>query len=149
MKPVNATPERIIQQALINGAVGVIWSAPATTNWRVFTFQESPEGDQVIFVHGPPGVMDGRNQRTGEAVEHFGIQVKVRGKDPEVVKLKILEVQKYLTETVKLTDVTISARVYKIHSVTSTSGIMPLGQEEKNRRFEFSANFTATITQES
>jgi hypothetical protein len=149
MRPINATPERIVQQALINGSVGAIWSAPVTTNWRVFTFQENPEGDQAIFVHGPAGILDGRNQRTGESVEHFGIQVKIRGKDPEVAKLKALEVQKFCTETLKMTDVAVSGHVYKIHAMTSTSGVIPLGQEEQNRRFWFSTNFTATITQES
>lgn len=144
MQLTKASQARIIQYLLVQGGVGVAFDA--TGDWRVFSHLIDPEPDQGIWVFSTQGIINGRSQRTGEYSEHYGIQVRTRGKNPEEAHLKAQEIEDYFSRTVKRTTVVIpTTGSFLIHAITKTSPLIPLGREEKNRRSEYSSNFTATI----
>lgn len=143
----HAIPEEIIARLLVAGSVGI---DPATTgNWKVYDSSVDVEDDQAIFVLGMAGTLGERNMGSGQKTQHYGIQVFTRGKEPVAARIKAMQVENFLMESVKQTTVTFDGHSYLIHAVSMTTPLIPLGQEEKNRRFQFSGNFIATITQES
>jgi hypothetical protein len=143
------TQARIIQNLLIAEGLGVAASASISTDWRTFRNSMPADGDQVITVFDTGGILDGRAMRGGAYTEHFGIMVQVRARDEGVGGKKIQDIEDFLCENATNVAITIGtgvgAKNYKIHAVQRTSPMVNLGQEEKNKRFMFSANFTATI----
>jgi hypothetical protein len=141
----NVSPARVIARLLVEDGLGISGTL-STGDWRTYTHTVSEEGgDQAIFVSGSPGRLEGGNVRDGANTEHYGIQVKIRGRDPEAVVVKLQAVEKYLTTNVKQRLITVGSFNFLVHAVSLVSSVLPLGQEEKSRRFLFSSNFAATI----
>lgn len=136
---------RIVQQLLINGGVGI--DPSGTGDWKVYSHNVPEIGDNIIVVRSSPGIRDGRCLRTGEVTKHHGLQILTRGKTSEIAHAKALAIEAYLTEDVLRTAVTVDAATYRAQAINLTSDVIPLGQQEKNRNFMFSSNFTATISE--
>lgn len=134
------TAAKVVQQLLIQEGVGA-----NSGDWRTFVHNVTDEGDRVLFVRDGPNRMDGINQRTGEPSQHYGVQVTSRSPVAETGAQKLLAVTKFLTEQATRKTVAVDSKNYLVHSVQLVSSVLPLGQEEKNRRFLFSSNFAATI----
>lgn len=98
----------------------------------------------VIFDTG--GILDGRLMSTGETIDHPGIQVRVRSKDPSSGYNKLKDVcDKFASihnASVEMADGT----EYVINSITRISTILPIGIDPETKLFEFTVNFIVSIT---
>jgi len=125
--------------------------ADTSEGWPVFVgfFPDVP--DEAICAYDTAGVMDGRIMATGEAIEHPGIQVRVRGKSYPAVWSKITEIVRGLDVVKKLSVVFPDLEAYTVHSVSRSGAILPMGIDEiGNRRLHnFAANMTVTISQQT
>lgn len=143
MPALTHSPAHIIQALLIAEGLGITHSSPG--DWKTYRHNIETTADQAIFVIGTTGLLDGREMRGGKVSRHHGLQIKVRALDGERASLKCLQIQSHLTEQVLRTTVAIDDATYMVHSISMTSDMAFLGQEEKNRRQVFSSNYTATI----
>jgi len=94
-------------------------------------------------VYDTVGLLDGRIMRTGEVIEHPGIQIKVRSLGYETGYQKAREVVVYLDALINEL-VTIQQKNFMIKNASRSSMIASLGLDEKNNH-NFTVNYTTTI----
>ena len=135
------TPAVYIRQLLIDEGVGT-----EEGDWKVYVSFLPPSPDLAICVYDTTPKDDGRVMDTGERISHPGIQVVVRGDYPYVF-LKVQEICD-LFDSLLDKEVTFGGETKKIHSMTRTSGVIPLGVEEKGHksRHLMSVNYIATFS---
>jgi hypothetical protein len=115
-------------------------------DWGLFMAFLPDDPDNAICVYDTAGIMDGRMMRTGERIEHPGIQIRVRGpvyKDTwEKANLIALAL-----DTVQKNVVTTEEEDYIIHNVSRTGAIIPVGVEDAGRirRHHFTMNMILTL----
>jgi len=103
--------------------------------------------DDCACVYDTSGMMDGRLQDNGLVIQHYGVQLKIRSKDYQDGWAKIDLIAGSL-DAVSNYDISVSGDDYRIHNVSRTTPIVPLGTEEgMKRRWLFTANFLVTISQ--
>lgn len=131
---------------LVDG--GLIGMPDTSPQWPV-TVGVMPSGtnvsDKYVQIRGVTAPTDGRNHRTGVAVEHPRMQFMVRALSQEEAELKANTIVEYLMQvaqrTVIYNTVTVLVHAYAL--------VMPVGyveQDEQNRRQTYS--FTVQITME-
>lgn len=119
----------------------------ATPAWPIYISYSPDQPDEIGVVHDMPGVKDGRLM-SGALIEHFGVQLTVRGEDYDDAYAKCDRVAREM-EAVDDVSVLVGAETYTVHNVSQSSPILSLGKEEgTQRRFLFSMNFLLTITGE-
>ena len=99
-----------------------------------------PDGDKVkhdaLCIYDRPGVKDGRLMRTGEVLESFGVQIKVRSDDYRKGWAKISDVAKEIDGVFRL-GIDAGNYLYFVQGITR-SQIIPLGIEDgPKRRYSF------------
>ena len=107
--------------------------------------------DEMIAIFDTAGRLDGRMMRTGEQIEHYGIQIQVRGKSYPGTYAKVRGIASFL-DAVKKESVDMgSDEIYVLHNMSRSGAILPIGMETvaDRRRYLFSLNYLATITQQS
>lgn len=139
------SPANILRKYLI-GAGQVQLPTSGTPTWPAAVGNLPPAPDQMICIYDTSGKTDGRIHSTGETQEKFGFQIRVRVPtyDPGWEKAGILS---GLLDTTNKATVTLGTKNYLIHSVTITSPILYLGQEEGKTRQSFTLNGLLTITE--
>src|SRR5678816_1809962 len=75
----------IIRQLMLETSLG-------GTDWPVFVGYLPDLPDNAICVYDTAGRLDGRIMRTGEQIEHAGIQTRVRGLNYLAVQAKALAI---------------------------------------------------------
>ena len=147
------TPPKVIQYLLVAGGQAVL-GVPTTGQWRVYAHSKDPNGPQIITVIQTGGIIEGKDLRNGRVSEHFGIQLQFWATgNAELASAKANQVAEYMTRTVRRTTVTVNSvlltppvsKDYRVHSISQIGSVIPLGQEENEKRFGCSVNFTATI----
>lgn len=115
--------------------------------------------DNAILFTDTNGTKDGRLQRTGETIEHPGLQVLVRATDQGVAWQRIDVISKLFDATARQS-LTIDGVSYLINSINRKGSIVPLSMEEhykalerevketRNKRFIFVLNAIMTIDSE-
>lgn len=141
------SPAVVIRTLLIAAGVGVDAVATPAGQWPVFV-STLPEGtdvkDNALCVYDTSGVMDGRIQKTGESIEHPGIQVRIRSGDYAAGFAKAKAAAAAL-DGIKMSAVTVGAESAKVQSVTR-GAVMSLGPEPQNRRrVSFTINGIVTM----
>lgn len=116
-----------------------------TTGWPVSFASMPADGDRFVTVYDTTPVPDGRLMRTGEAITHPGIQVRVRAPDYQSGYEKASEIRKALTEQLLNSPAMTGLVTAWLVAFKLTADVTPLGQEEKNRRRMFVLNGTLTI----
>ena len=116
-------------------------------DWRSTFSKTTDDPANFVTVYDAAGVIDGRYMETGEMVEHYGIQIRVRSLKYKDGYTKAKELLKAMTQEMIHVPV-IQDGSYMIESFTQTSSILSIGTDEKNRRENFTFNGIVTINTE-
>lgn len=135
-------PADVVRQLLINLGLGGVLTAA----WPVFSAFLPEDPDNAICVYDTPGVLDGRLMRTGEQIEHPGVQVRVRGLGYRETFQKAANIALALDAQMPV-EITFTdpATVVTIKNISRSGAVMPLGMEEgTRRRYNFTINALLT-----
>lgn len=142
---------QIVRQLLYDNGYA---EAPAVgAEWPCFV-SSLPDGkepssavpDNALCAYDTAGLQDGRYM-TGTAVEHGGIQIKVRASDYPTAQVKAKQIAAFLDSTKRET-VTLDATDYRIDNVSRSSTVTHLGNSpDSKRRTFFTINALVTITE--
>lgn len=136
------SPANIIQQFLIDEELGTV-----DGEWKAFVAFLPERPDDAICVFDTVGRLDGRIMRTGEQIEHPGIQVFVRGKDYLETYRKAKSIALAL-DAVKGVEVAMdSEQSFTLLNVSRTGSMHPVGVETEGdrRRHRFAINAVLTL----
>jgi hypothetical protein len=137
----------IVRQFLIDGGLG---QSNLASDWAVFVGQMPDQPDKAICVYSGLGRIDGRIMRTGEQVEHPGVQVIVRGTDYPSAEHKSREVALGFDGQRGSVVQMASDRFYTLLNISREGAVHPLGiMEDDRRRYHFSINAVLTLKEES
>lgn len=135
-------PARIIRNMLADLGYGTHWDAAGS--WPLYFNQLPDSPDNCIAIHDTEGVRHGRDMAAGSVVEHYGIQILVRGSDPTEAYAKANDIAIAL-DAVSDIQVTVSESVYNVHSVLR-SPVLRIGPEASAiRRYLYSINATVGL----
>ena len=140
------SPAYIMAQYLIGESL--LTDPSDSGSWPVYVGL-LPDGNGVaheaVSCVDTSSVKDGRILNGGENIFHFGFQLMVRATAYNTGYAKAQALAEALQEVNRDT-VTISGTTFRIDSVTDTSGVTVVGQEEGSKRRElFSLNFLVTL----
>lgn len=140
------SPAQVIRKMLLDLAVV---SAHTASEWATFVSFLPEKPDKAICVYDSQGSQDGRIQKTGERVDHPGIQVMVRGTDYEETYEKANTVATTLDAQKNVSVAFPDPETYTVHNVSRSSTVLSLGMEEygSKRLFYFSINAVVTLKQ--
>lgn len=144
---INVLGSAVIKQFLIDQGLGIDVDN-SETDWQIFR-GELPDifNANILGVLDRLPRMDGAIMRTGEVVEHPGIQVRIRGKDYAIGEARSIAIREALDLQANNISVAVSGSgSYKIQRVRRTTGIIPSGKDEKHQKY-FIINMTCTILQ--
>lgn len=141
----NHSPSKVLSTYLI--AAG-LFTDDRGEDWALFISGMQDKPSKAGCLYDTAGVKDGRLMTTGEAIFHYGNQLRVRGLNYQTTRAKLQAVVNDLRE-VQNEEVTIGTDTYTIVAVSRTSDILFLGAEDgSKRRKVFVCNFLSTITME-
>lgn len=143
----------IMQRALIDLGLGTDPTDSPQGAWPVHDGTEPDKPDDCMTVRATTGREDGRAMPTGERLEHYGFQVRLRATDKPTGIAKAWAVAVALDQT--LYDLRVSldlsaggSQSYLVQCVTRSGTVNELGPEKANTRRElFTINGLATISQ--
>lgn len=134
----------LIRQLLIDTNHGTV-----AGNWPVYVAYFMDEPHQAICVFDTPGRLDGRLLKTGEQIEHPGVQVQVRGTRYDILWTKVQEIVNYLDSVKNVSVAITSGEAYVIRNVSRSAGALPMGTDEDDGdRHYFAINATLTVERE-
>lgn len=114
----------------------------------VAVLPEAP--DETVGFFDTAGRFDGRIMRTGERIEHPGVQIQVRGKNYLETYQRAKDLSLLLDGVIRQTVYIQSDEVYTLHNVSRSGAIIPVGIEiaGSRRRHLFTINMTVTVTED-
>lgn len=138
------SPADVIRQMLVD--LGFANDGPGA-GWHAYTGFFPNDPVSAFCVYDLQGRKDGRLMKTGEQINHPGIQIMFRGKDYLTTRDHTDAVALALDAQRKTTVAVESTGVYIVHNVSRTGDIMSLGMEAEgdSRRFLFTINAVLTI----
>ncbi len=140
------SPDQIIQYLIRDLGLGTLPEDNDT--WPIFCSRVIEDPDNQIATVRTAGILQGRRQPTGEVIEHYGVQITVRGTTHLIGSAKIQTIATTFSESVLRDSVTVDSSVYAVQSITIASGPIPLGDESpESKRQIFTLNITAAIRQ--
>ena len=142
------SPAEILRQLLIDLGLGIAYSA-ATTSWQLAVGQEPNMPTDIITLYDAGGsVLQGRLQNSGNMVEKYGVQVRVRSDRYQEGWKKANAIASSLDTDVRLTQVSISNNNYLVYAINRIGGVISIGSDKSNRSV-FTLNLLMTLKQES
>lgn len=136
------TPARIVKEWLVASAL----AGDDGNEWVAFHGTKPATPDLVVVVWNYFGRLDARLM-AGEFPEHFGIQIYFRGLADEAMAPKMKEVEAALAAVRRTPVVVEDTFNYLFHSWSRTSSLIPMGEEENNKRRQFTLNGLVVITE--
>jgi len=144
---IDYSPAYILAWYMINELE--IMSLPsASSDWPLFINalpDKSTIKDSAGAIYDTSGTLDGRVLSTGEVVEHYGLQVKIRSRDYQTGWQKIRDIAASFS-TVQNIVVNIGDDDYRVWNISRTSPVVNLGIDER-KRFQFTVNFLTTMSE--
>lgn len=141
-----SSPAEVVHNYLI--AQGLTFRPPATdlTKWYSYVAFLPTDPDQIVVLFDAGGDLDGRLMADGTQIIHPNVQVRLRSKDYKTGWNKGEAIADLLQQA-KMIKVTIGALTYLIHAARMSMPLMPIGQEEKSERWEFTINYRLTLSE--
>lgn len=138
----NNSPADIIRQFLVDEG----WAAD-DGEWTAFTGFMPGEPDAAICVYDTAGKLDGRIMKTGEKIQHPGIQIQLRHPEFTLGFQRANSVAQSLDAQRKTVVALDTENAYIIHNVSRTSNVLHMGLEMEGdrRRHLFTINAVVTI----
>lgn len=137
----NHSPADVLRRVLIAGGYG---SDPPATPWPIRAHVEVDKPDDVITVQDTAGRISGRTNPDSERQEHHGVQVRIRAARVSEGWTKARALAVGLDQLYQ-ESVTIGAASYRLHNVTRTTDVIPLGEEPGTRRWLFTINALVSL----
>lgn len=138
--------EQIIQYLLDDLSLGTLPSED--DSWPVFRANLPDAPDSLIAVLRTASDIKGRLHYDGTVVEHYGVQITVRGVTDTAGATKAQSIVESFAGTVKNTDVTIGSNVYRVHTIKRINGPLSIGNESpESKRKIFTINITVSMRQ--
>jgi hypothetical protein len=122
------SPAHIFSQLLID-----LGHASESGAWPVFVGFAPDDPDNRICVYDSDGKEDGRYMRSGEKVEHPGVDIDIFGTDQEELWAKANEIKDAL-DAVRNVSIEISAESYNILNVSRVGNLIDVGMQDKGDR---------------
>jgi len=139
-------PADIIRQLMVDLSLGTAPSAAGT--WPVYVGQEPNTPDKCLTVYGTSSVHQGRVMDNGEVQERVGFQVRIRAANYVDAETKASAIAISFDQSIERTSVTVGANVYRVNSISRTSGPIDIGKNvPATKRDIFTYNATASIKQ--
>lgn len=141
----NHTPAQVVRMLLLNYVLGT--EPEDELDWPIF-FDHMPDGpDEAICVYHTQGRMQGRIHITGENIEQYGIQIKVRAATRSVARRRMELIMEAMDLQVLRDYVELDDDGYTVQSMNRTSSLLPDGYDTpSSQRRSFTTNYTASIT---
>jgi hypothetical protein len=137
------SPAAVLRQLLIDIGVGT-----SQGTWPIKVDNEPDAPDDCITVYNTSGGIDGRNQISGEGLEHPGVQVRVRSSNPTTGWQKIKAIAVVLDQSIHLDAVTIDSSSYIVYAVTRAGSPLSIGSDvSKTKRRLFTLNAKMALRQ--
>lgn len=146
------SPAEIVQQMMIDDAVGSDPEVEPVGDWPVSSTTEPDEPDQSITVYDTTGLDDGRGQTDGGLWSHFGLQFRVRASTHRSDGFpKVESIRQYLsgvlTRQVTMTDGTAT---YVVNAITRIGQTIYLGTDPtSSKRKSFTVNAMVSLLRTS
>lgn len=137
----HSSPAEVLRKWLVSQGLAL---DPPTADWSCYVAGMPETPDKALCVYETSGILQGRIQRTGETIEHFGIQIRVRAATYQTGWVKARAICDAF-DALQNAQVTLDTHTYKINAVTRKSSILHIGPEQNNKRERFTINFLATI----
>jgi hypothetical protein len=140
-----ASPAQVIAQLIRDKGLG---NAHDHTTWPVSVGFMADSPHNAITVYGTEGRQDGRLMKTGERIEHPGIQVRVRSLKYTDGRAKADAIAlMFDTQSSGVTVAIPADGSYFIQNVSRTGSVIELGpnEEDPNRRLDFTVNAVLTL----
>lgn len=110
-------------------------------SWPCYAGSFGTAGDDAVCVYTTAGQLNGRLQRGGKTLQHYGVQVRVRSYDAQVAYAKTVEVCALADSTLRYDFVYRDMQI-RFQAISRRSDIIELGEvEEQGRRSHFTVNF--------
>jgi hypothetical protein len=140
-----SSPAQVIRRLLIQLAL-----APdnQTAQWAPFTAFLPDEPDTAMAVYDTAGTTNGRIMRTGEKIEHPGVQIRFRSSNYPVAWEKAKAVRDALDALPVGTVVAMvpTSEKWILQNVSRTGAILNAGIEEQGDRKRFNLTINAILT---
>jgi hypothetical protein len=151
-RSLNNSPAEIIQQLLVDLALGSDSELNTLRAWPVYSTNEPSSPDNVITVTDTVGTDHGRSMVDGEAMGHYGFQIRIRAKDPRVGWKKADEIRTTFSEHVYNRTVSIddedTTDSYTVQALVGIGDVIPLGKEiGTSKRNLFTLNALLVVEQ--
>jgi hypothetical protein len=128
---VNHSGIRILAKALQAAIPGTLPALGGKEDFSVFVGHIPDAPTNAVGVLGSTPVLQGRNHKTGETVEHPGYRVLVRSKTYPSGDTVANAVNNAL-DTLLRTTVELEDDTYVIQAVHKTTGLIPIGRDPDN-----------------
>jgi hypothetical protein len=121
------SPAEVVAYLIIAKALGT--QVDANEAWPVAVGDELNEPDDTITTYDTGSQSSDRDMVTGQQLEQYSIQVRVRSKLYTDGWLKLNEIAKVFDEDVYLETITIGDNTYRLHAISRRGGVLSLGRE--------------------
>lgn len=135
----------IIRMLIIQEGLG-----ETSGDWTVYVGFTPSEGDKAITIFDTAGKLDGRMMRSGEQIEHPGVQVQIRSDLYWEALDRSQEIAAMLDAQYKtLIPINLPGKpemIYELLNVSRVGGVVPIGVEDgDNVRHYFTVNAILTV----
>lgn len=139
---------QIIAQVIADLSLG---DANQNNDWGIVVAEMPIDPDRVIVVSDTKGVSSGKIMRSGEDIIHHGVQIITRSKAYDEAWIKGRAIQTTLSAlSNRAVSVTNGFGTYNftLEAFSLFGTLIPMGEEEKNRRNLVSFNGLLTINED-
>lgn len=112
--------------------------------WPIYVNREPNKPDDCITVFDTVGVIEPRLQFEKRRTEKFGIQIRIRAREPKQAKAN--EIRDGLDLDVKDNTIQYDGLSYTVHSVSRITGVVPLGIDPASGCDLFTINAQLTLS---
>lgn len=138
----NHSPAQIIRQFLQDASL-----IDESASWQSFVSFMPPEPNEALCFYDIAGVPNGRLHRTGEKIEHDGVQILLRGRDYTDAWVKSHAIATYLDIQRNVTVEMDSDNSYLVYNISRPGSILAVGidPQDDKRRHNFSINLQVSL----
>lgn len=132
------SPAMILQKILVMPSDALFSDPPTPLPCPLYITTLPDDPDLAACVYDTEGVMIARLLASGNELQKFGIQLRMRKRDYQS-GFQTMQLAANQISTVKNQDVVLNSHTYRVQSIMQTSPVLSIGQDQK-RRDEFTLN---------
>lgn len=138
------SPAQLVRQFLVDLSGGN--HPDSGESWPIYCHKEPDNPDNVVTVYTTQGLVKGWQQIEGEAIEHYGVMIRIRSTTAEVGYVQADLIRHLIDTQSSFVNVRVDDAVYRIESIDRTSAILPLGAESPtSARHLYTINATTSL----